>query len=88
MLRLIITHLELCRNPWCDPLKVRENARIFGTTVAQMTAVQHSRALEENEVLRVNYILKHRANKFIGSGSKDDLYPREQTWQDRLGKAR
>jgi hypothetical protein len=49
--------------------------------VAQLTAVQHSRALGEDEVLRINYILKLRANKFIGSGRKDDLYP-----ENKLGK--
>jgi hypothetical protein len=72
---LVITHLQLVRNPWCKPLGTRENARLFGQTAARLTAIQHGRALEENEVLRVNYILKHAATKFIASGRKDDLYP-------------
>lgn len=78
---LIITHLQLVRNPWCKPLETRENARLFGQTVARLTAIQHSRALEENEVLRINYLLKHRATKFIASGRKDDLYP-----ESKLGR--
>jgi hypothetical protein len=72
---LIVTHLELARNPRTDALKLRENARVFGTTVARMTEVQHSRELEENEVLRINCILKQCAEKYIGAEKKIDLYP-------------
>jgi hypothetical protein len=75
---LIITHLELARNPWCKPLETRENARLFGQSVASLTAIQHGRALEQNEVSRINYILKHRATKFVASGRKDDLYPERE----------
>lgn len=75
---LIITHLQLVRNPWCKPLELRENARMFGQTVASLMAIQYGRELEENEVLRINYILKKRATKFIAAATREALYPENQ----------
>jgi hypothetical protein len=75
---LIITHLQLVRNPRNDPLQVRENARLFGTTVAKVTDIQFGRELDEGEVLRLNYIMKSRATKFIAAGREEFLYPEKQ----------
>ena len=72
---LIITHLQLIRNPWCKPLDTRLNARLFGTTVGYLVGVQHGRELEEIEVARINYILKKHATKHIAAGREADLYP-------------
>jgi hypothetical protein len=74
---LIITHLELARNPWADPSKLRENARMFGNSIARLTEVQYGRSLEEGEVLRLNYMLKQHANRYIASAKKEDLYPEQ-----------
>jgi hypothetical protein len=78
---LIITHLQFVRNPWNKPLAIRENARQFGRTLANLTDIQFGRELEEIDVLRINHILKVRATRFIGAGAEEDLYPEE-----RLGK--
>lgn len=72
---LIITHLQLVRNPWNNPLELRENARVYQETMFNLTDIQFGRELEENEVLRINHILKHGATKFIAAGIKDALYP-------------
>jgi hypothetical protein len=72
---LIITHLQLVRNPWHDPLRRRENARSFQPTLAKFTDIQFGRELDEDEVLRINLILKRSAARFIAAPSKDALYP-------------
>jgi hypothetical protein len=78
---LIITHLQLIRNPRCKPLETRVNARIFGTTVGYLVGIQHGRELDEIDVVRINHILKSRATKFVAAGRKEDLYP-----ERRLGR--
>lgn len=75
---LIITHLQLVRNPWNDALQLRENARAFQSTVVKFTDIQFGRELEDNEVLRINLILKRSADKFIASPDRDSLYPERQ----------
>jgi hypothetical protein len=72
---LIITHLQLVRNFRHKPLAMRENARMFGRTLFNLTAIQFGRELEENEVLRINHILKLHATRFIASASEEMLYP-------------
>jgi hypothetical protein len=72
---LIITHLQLVRDPWHKPLDLRTNARAFQSTMFDLTAIQFGRELEENEVLRINYILKHKATRFVAAADKDALYP-------------
>jgi hypothetical protein len=72
---LIITHLQLARNPWNNPTEDRENARTFQYTIAKLTDIQFGRELEENEVLRINHILKRSATKFIAAADKEWLYP-------------
>jgi hypothetical protein len=72
---LIISHLQLTRNAWINPTADRENARTFDQTIANLTQIQFGRALNENEVLRINLILKKSAKKFIASGREEFLYP-------------
>jgi hypothetical protein len=72
---LIITHLQLIRNPWCKPLERRVNARLFGTAVAYLVGIQHGRELDEIEVARINCILKKHATRHIAAGREADLYP-------------
>jgi hypothetical protein len=62
---VIVTHLQLVRNPSMNPLEIRINARSFQQTVANLTDLQFGRELEEEEVLRINYILKRRATRYI-----------------------
>jgi hypothetical protein len=77
---LIITHLQLVRNLRHKPLIMRENARMFGHTMFNLTEIQFGRELDETEVLRINRILKLHATKYIASGSEEMLHP-EKTLQ-------
>ena len=79
---VLVTHLQLVRNPRINPLEIRVNARAFQQTVANLTDLQFGRELEEEEVLRINYVLKRRAARYIAAGNKEWLYP-----EKHLGKA-
>ncbi|MCL5287662.1 MAG: hypothetical protein M1453_06680 [Acidobacteria bacterium] len=72
---LIITHLQLVRNPWCNPTISRVNARAYQTTLKNLMDTQFGRELEEDEVLRINYILKRRATRYIAASEKEWLFP-------------
>jgi hypothetical protein len=72
---LIITHLQLVRNPWRNPTQSRVNARAYQQAMFKMTDVQFGRELEEEEVLRINYILKRRATRYIAAAEVEWLYP-------------
>lgn len=50
---VIVTHLQLVRNPHTNPVDVRVNARVFQQTFANLTEIQFGRELEEEEVLRI-----------------------------------
>jgi|SRR2546426_2104961 len=72
---LVITHLQLVRNPWANPTESRVNARAYQQTMFKMTDTQFGRELEEDEVLRINYILKCRATRYIAAAEEEWLYP-------------
>ena len=72
---LIITHLQLARNPWSTPTEPRENARFGGQTDKHLMHIQFDRELEEDEVVRINYILKKRATRYIAAAEEKWLYP-------------
>jgi hypothetical protein len=71
----IVTHVQLARDPHVKPMTTRINARAFQQTIAKLTDLQFGRELAEEEVLRINYILKRRATRYIASGTKEWLYP-------------
>src|SRR5208283_5276503 len=75
---LIITHLQLVRDPWADPLIPRVNARSYQFTMKHLGDIQFGRELEEDEVLRINYILKRRATRYIAAAEESWLYPEER----------
>ena len=72
---LLITHLQLARNPWNDPKERRVNARAFQMTLANLTDLQFGRELEEDEVIRINLILKRWAKRYVASANQEFLYP-------------
>jgi hypothetical protein len=72
---LIITHLQLTRHPKGTPTEHRENARYYDQTMMHLGSIQFGRELEEDEVLRINYILKKRATRYIAAAEKEWLYP-------------
>lgn len=72
---LIITHLQFTRDPWRNPRRSRTNARSYETTMFDLRSVQTDRELEEDEVRRINFILKRRATRYIAAAEKQWLYP-------------
>lgn len=75
---LIITHLQYVRNPWQNSLRERINVRAWKTTISSFLDIQFGRELEEIDVLRINYILKQRASKYIAAAQKEWLYPEKK----------
>lgn len=72
---LVITHTQFIRNPWADPNQPRTNARSFAPTMKHLLYIQFGRELEEDEVLRINFILKYRATRYIAAAEEEWLYP-------------
>lgn len=72
---LVITNLQLVRNPKANPLRVRENPRYFGDTAFDLRKVQRGREVDEATVIAINHVLKTHAYRYIASPNKDDLYP-------------
>lgn len=80
---LIITHLQLVRNPHSNPHATRTNARWFAQTMKYALDTQFGRELEEEEVLRINFILKKRAARFIAAAEEEWLYPERHATERR-----
>lgn len=72
---LIISHIQYLRNPWANPSKSRTNARAYSPTMINLLDIQARRQLEEQEVLKINYIMKQRATRYIAASEHDWLYP-------------
>jgi len=72
---LIITHLQLTRHPRATATEYRENARYYDPTMMHLGHIQFGRELEEDEVLRINFILKRRATRYIAAAEEEWLYP-------------
>lgn len=72
---LVITHLQLARHPRCPPTYTRANARSFERAVKHLGDIQFGRELQEDEVLRINYILKRRASRFVAAAEEEWLHP-------------
>lgn len=77
---LILTNLEYAENPnTIDPTKVRTNARNFGNPLVQTDTLIKSRFLSDKDVIKINYIIKKRAKKYIASSTKAWLYPEKNS---------
>jgi len=72
---LILTHLQLARNPQATPTEHRANARYYDQTVKHLGEIQFGRELDESDVVRINYILKKRATRYVAAAEKEWLYP-------------
>ena len=72
---LIITHIQFTRDPWRNPRHTRTNARSFDNTMFDLRSIQTDRELDEDEVRRINFILKRRATRYIAAAEEGWLYP-------------
>jgi hypothetical protein len=88
---LIITNLQYVRNPKGNPLKIRENPRYFASAHFDLRKVQRGHALQEQEVIAINHIMKIHAHRYIVSPNRDWLYTEkalaERYWP-KLGGSR
>ena len=75
---LIITHTQYVRSPHIKPLIPRTNARSFQQAMFKFDEIQIGRQLSDDEVVRLNYILKMSASRFIAAGREEWLYPERQ----------
>jgi hypothetical protein len=83
---LIITHLQLARDPWFYPLRPRTNARAYSTAIFDLQQVQTERELTDDEVLRINFILKRRATRYLAAAEEEWLYPERHVSTDHWSK--
>ena len=74
---LIITHTQFVRHPQIDPMTPRPNARAYQNTLRNLMDTQFDRELEEDEVRRINFILKKRATRYIAAAEEEWLYPEQ-----------
>lgn len=72
---LILTNLSNARNPHGCPRKERPNPTRFGEALFDFREIQVGRTLSEEEVIKINYILKKRAYRYIAAVNKDWLFP-------------
>lgn len=83
---LILTNLEYAEAPSdVDPLEQRTYAQKMRSSLVRTDAFIRSRSLSADEVTKINYIIKSRANKFIAAGKDEWLYPEKYVqcnWAD------
>ena len=73
---LIVTNYEYAeKTDISNPRKKRTHARNFGTTIIKTDALIKERELNEEDVKKINYIIKKRAHKYIAASKKEWLYP-------------
>ena len=63
------------RNPRATPTEFRVNARHYDQAVKHMGEIQFGRELNEDEVTRINYILKRRATRYVAASEEEWLFP-------------
>lgn len=72
---LILTNLSWVRNPYESAVAFRPNPKLHRDAVFMWTHIQTNRLLEEEEVVRMNYIIKSRAVDQIAAANPEWLYP-------------
>jgi hypothetical protein len=82
---LILTNLEYARVPSTGPLEKRTFARNYRNSMVSTEKFIRTRKLSGQEVVRINYILKARARRYIAASRREWLYPEEavsDAWAD------
>jgi hypothetical protein len=74
---LILTNLEYAQDPSTPPRDKRTFARNYRSSMVRTDAFIRTRNLSDQEVTRVNYVLKSRARRYIAAGRKEWLFPEE-----------
>lgn len=82
---LILTNLEYAKNSDCPPLEKRTFARHFRSSMVSTINFVRTRKLTDDEVARINLVLKSRARRYIAAGREEWLYPEQcvtQSWAE------
>lgn len=75
---LILTNLEYAQDPEnVNPLQQRTNATRLRNSMVNTINFINSRQLSDDEVKKINYIIKSRSNKSVAAGRENWLYPEE-----------
>jgi hypothetical protein len=74
---LILTHRSWATNPYGPPTKLRPNPQLERNAIFNQMHVQVGRQLDEDEVRRINFIIKSRAYRFVAAAETDWLYPEQ-----------
>jgi hypothetical protein len=72
---LILTHRSWATNPYGPPTKMRPNPQLERDAIFNQMEVQVGRQLDENEVRRINFIIKNRSYRFVAAAESDWLHP-------------
>jgi hypothetical protein len=87
---LILTNLGWVRNPFCNPTTLREHPNMFRPAMFDFQRIQTNRTLSENEVLRINHVIKTCAYRYIAAAEEEWLFPEAKLknlgWHD-LGQS-
>lgn len=83
---LILTNLEYAKNPdAANPLEQRTNPTKMRQGLTRTDTFIRTRTLNADDVIKINHIIKSRANKYIGAGVDEWLYPEKKvssTWSE------
>ena len=81
---LILTNLEYAQDHAANPLEKRTFAGNYRSSMVRTDAIIRTRKLSNEEVRRVNRVLKARAHRHIAAGKKEWLCPKtsSETWAD------
>lgn len=83
---LILTNYELAKNPGqANPLEMRTHARNFGQSMVRTDAFIRERDLNEDEVRKVNLIIKSRARRYVAASDPAFLTPEQhvqEAWSE------
>ena len=72
---LLLTNLSWVRNPYGNPTRHRPNPGLFRGAMFGFNDVQTGRTLTDDEVTRINHIIKSRARRYVAGYEKDWLFP-------------
>ena len=72
---LILTNRSWACNPYRPPVELRPNPDLFRDAMFNFLEIQTRRPLSEQDVLKVNCIIKRRAYRYIAAGRESWLYP-------------
>lgn len=74
---VILTNRSWVENPYRPPRELRPNPSFYRETMFNYFDVHVGRALTEEEVLHINFILKQRAYRFVAAAREEWLFPEQ-----------